>query len=157
MYLQEFSILVLINQIWSVLGPPRTFELLSHSMCWVGAALIGCARSTRVFGNRWFLSSASRVCVFNVNRLDCSIPTALSWSIAEPQLNSSARTSWQTGFGVYWSPLFLCPVTFLCMIWLVDGGIAVTWQVYEGAPGRRAAVRDGEGHSIHLRGQVGDI
>lgn len=37
------------------------------------------------------------------------------------------------------------------------GGIAITWQVYEGAPGRRAAVRDGEGHSVDLRGQVGDI
>lgn len=33
----------------------------------------------------------------------------------------------------------------------------ITWQVYEGAPGRRTAVRDGEGHSVDLRGQVWDV
>lgn len=33
----------------------------------------------------------------------------------------------------------------------------ITWQVYEGAPGRGAAVRDGEGHSVDLRGQIWDI
>lgn len=33
----------------------------------------------------------------------------------------------------------------------------ITWQVYEGAPGRRTAVRDGEGHSVDLGGQVWDV
>lgn len=123
----------------------------------VNAATIGCARPTRVFGNRWFLSSASRVCMFNVNRLFWCFPAEVLWSIAEPPLKSSARTSWHIGFDVYWSLLFPCPIAFLCMIWPQIGRIVVTWQVYEGAPGRRAAVRDGEGHSVDLRGQVWDI
>lgn len=45
----------------------------------------------------------------------------------------------------------------LCMTWLLNERIVITWQVYEGAPGRGAAVRDGEGHSVDLRGQVRDI
>ena len=40
---------------------------------------------------------------------------------------------------------------------LISGKVSVTWQVYEGAPRRRAAVRDGEGHSVDLRGQVWDV
>lgn len=39
----------------------------------------------------------------------------------------------------------------------IRGRVNITWQVYEGAPGRRAAVRDGEGHSVDLRGQVWDV
>lgn len=35
--------------------------------------------------------------------------------------------------------------------------VNITWQVYEGAPGRGTAVRDGEGHSVDLRGQVRDV
>lgn len=37
------------------------------------------------------------------------------------------------------------------------GRTEITWQVYEGAPGRGAAVRDGEGHSVDLGGQIWDI
>lgn len=33
----------------------------------------------------------------------------------------------------------------------------ITWQVYEGAPGRGAAVGDGEGHSVDLGGQIWDV
>lgn len=33
----------------------------------------------------------------------------------------------------------------------------ITWQVYEGAPGRRAAVGDGEGHGVDLGRQVWDV
>lgn len=36
-------------------------------------------------------------------------------------------------------------------------GTEITWQIYEGAPGGGATVRDGEGHSVDLRGQIWDV
>lgn len=41
----------------------------------------------------------------------------LLWSVAKPLLKSSGRT---INKGVYWSLLLPCPVTFLCMILLVN-------------------------------------
>lgn len=43
------------------------------------------------------------------------------------------------------------------LIVLINRRVDVTWQVDEGAPGRRAAVGDGEGHSVDLRRQVRDV
>lgn len=96
------------------------------------------------------------VCSMSTGCTGASRQSFCEASLNQP-LNSSTRTSWHPGFDVYWSLLFPRPVTFLCMIWLLNGGIVITWQVYEGAPGRRAAVRDGEGHGVDLRGQIGDV
>lgn len=43
------------------------------------------------------------------------------------------------------------------LVVLINRSVDVTWQVDEGAPGRRAAVGDGEGHSVNLRCQVRDV
>lgn len=47
--------------------------------------------------------------------------------------------------------------TQLVLIVLINRRVDVTWQVDEGAPGRRAAVGDGERHSVDLRRQVRDV